>query len=296
MSSTRHTKCTNENLVFVKNVPQDMAKDTVPRVFVQYGAIECRNLYPNSQVTTLMVGFKTAHIARLAQEATEGMRLEHIILKVEIYNNYRSSRFLEDNGHDERPLNSEEAHDDTVGLQDSVSDLVQYPALGQERNAGRDLGATTKGKSRADVAMDMHSPATLNPPTILSVPPEGRMIGPTTPVHIAPDQPQRLKSPTFEQIHSLGNSPTEPHLSRGVSSTSSVTGPATPDNQVYGIIAAHDTMKCEYSATRTQPAQVLEHHSDSWIPVDTTTRLRQQHSQNCSFCQLGKRVQKYSYK
>lgn len=67
-----------EHLIFVKNVPADVARAAGPlmEMFARYGPTRIKNVYPTSDITTVVVSFPTLDEAIDAQEGTDGMRLE----------------------------------------------------------------------------------------------------------------------------------------------------------------------------------------------------------------------------
>ena len=112
----------NEHLVFVKNVPSDLAKkNMIPKLFAQYNPIGFKNVYPHSNITTVVVTFATRREAARAQEETDQTRLENVILRVEGYKKTRSVRYLRDKGQAIRPLGTVE-EDDT---EDSEEDYAE---------------------------------------------------------------------------------------------------------------------------------------------------------------------------
>jgi hypothetical protein len=102
----------NEHLVFVKNVPSDLAKkNAIPKLFAQYNPIGFKNVYPHSNITTIVVTFATRREAAHAQKETDQTRLENVILRVEGYKKIQSVRYLRDKGQAIRPLGTVEEYD-----------------------------------------------------------------------------------------------------------------------------------------------------------------------------------------
>ena len=52
-------KAANEHLIFVKNVPGYIETDELKRMYESYNPTSLKNVYPNSNVTTIVVGFRT---------------------------------------------------------------------------------------------------------------------------------------------------------------------------------------------------------------------------------------------
>jgi hypothetical protein len=95
-----HTKpngpAKDEHLIFVKNVPAYLATEAVPELFARYRPDRIKNVYPKSDITTVVVGFATQEKASQAQQETDGMRLENVVLRVEMYSKHRSVRYLQE--------------------------------------------------------------------------------------------------------------------------------------------------------------------------------------------------------
>lgn len=72
-------------LIFVKNVPQDSAS-SIANIYTQYEPLDVKNLYPTSQITTMMIALPTAEIAATALRCTDGMKVDNTIISVERYN------------------------------------------------------------------------------------------------------------------------------------------------------------------------------------------------------------------
>ena len=72
-------------LIFVKNVPQDSAS-SIASIYTQYEPLDVKNLYPTSQITTMMIALPTAEIAATALRCTDGMKVDNTIISVERYN------------------------------------------------------------------------------------------------------------------------------------------------------------------------------------------------------------------
>ncbi|KAH7381398.1 hypothetical protein DE146DRAFT_285297 [Phaeosphaeria sp. MPI-PUGE-AT-0046c] len=97
------TKFKDEHHIFVKNVPADLGTAAVPNLFEHYKPTRIKNVYPTSNITTIVVTFATHEEAQQAQEDIDGMRLEHVVLRVEMYNKRRSIRYLKETRNTHRP-------------------------------------------------------------------------------------------------------------------------------------------------------------------------------------------------
>jgi hypothetical protein len=142
---------TNEHLIFVKNVPQYLAKDEVPKRFIQYNSIGVKNVYPHSHITTVVISFATKHEAERAQRETDQMRLDNVVLHVEGYNKSQSVRYLRDKGHANRPLGAVE-EDDTRYYEEEAQEEASIYTPPLEPVAAKDPKIASQGSTWAHIA------------------------------------------------------------------------------------------------------------------------------------------------
>jgi hypothetical protein len=147
---------TNEHLIFVKNVPQYLAKDEVPKRFIQYNSIGVKNVYPHSHITTVVISFAAKHEAERAQRETDQMRLDNVVLRVEGYNKSQSVRYLRDKGHASRPLGAVE-EDDTGNYEEDTQEeasiyipplepvVVKYPKIASQGTTWAHIAGKQRG-------------------------------------------------------------------------------------------------------------------------------------------------------
>jgi hypothetical protein len=147
---------TNEHLIFVKNVPQYLAKDEVPKRFIQYNSIGVKNVYPHSHITTVVISFAAKHEAERAQRETDQMRLDNVVLRVEGYNKGQSVRYLRDKGHASRPLGAVE-EDDTGNYEEDTQEeasiyipplepvVVKYPKIASQGTTWAHIAGKQRG-------------------------------------------------------------------------------------------------------------------------------------------------------
>ncbi|KAF2027134.1 hypothetical protein EK21DRAFT_91789 [Setomelanomma holmii] len=83
----------DEHLIFVKNVPNSISS-SIPTLFAPYSPLRVKNVYPHSDITTIVLGFRTQAAASIAQQETDGMRWENVVLRVEGYSKMRSVRYV----------------------------------------------------------------------------------------------------------------------------------------------------------------------------------------------------------
>ncbi|KAH9879553.1 hypothetical protein IAQ61_001371 [Plenodomus lingam] len=94
----------DENHVFVKNVPQYLAKVTIPQLFEEYNLTSTKNNYPAGQITTMVFGFRNRDDARRAQEAHHNRLIDGVQLHVELYQDRKSVRYLRETADQKRLL------------------------------------------------------------------------------------------------------------------------------------------------------------------------------------------------
>jgi hypothetical protein len=219
MPTANNTRRANEHLVFVKNVPGYLAKDTIPKLFVQYNPIGVKNVYPRSSITTVVISFATKREALHAQQETDQMRLDNVILRVEGYNKQQSVRYLRDQGQANRPLGSvegddTECYDEPFALQEASADTPP-----PEPVAAKDPKIASAGTTWAHIAGNQ--PGTVQPtvPAIHEANEEADApTPPKTPVHTprlpvaVPDFTRMSKFPPLMAQNAL--LPTPPSLSQ----------------------------------------------------------------------------------
>ncbi|KAJ4345976.1 hypothetical protein N0V95_005841 [Ascochyta clinopodiicola] len=126
------------HLIFVKNVPQESCS-SVASLYTQYRPLRIKNLYPSSQITTLMIALPTADIAASALHRTDGLKFDNMVLSVERYNAKQSTvarrdtRRLRDGGADagDERFGADEREEDEVpeGWEDEGKTLVDDEAV-----------------------------------------------------------------------------------------------------------------------------------------------------------------------
>ncbi|KAJ5063541.1 hypothetical protein J3E74DRAFT_287830 [Bipolaris maydis] len=102
------TRVSNERLIFVKNVPSYVDDDQVAELFSPYRPVSYKNIYKGSSITTIVVGFRTTGDAARAQRETDGRCLGSAIIKVEMYEQRRSIRYIRDHGNNSTPWDVEQ--------------------------------------------------------------------------------------------------------------------------------------------------------------------------------------------
>ena len=88
------TRASNERIVFVKNVPSYVPSDQIAELFAPYKPLSIKNIYKGSSITTIVVGFGSRSDAVRAQRNTDGKSLGSAVIKVEMYEQRRSLRYI----------------------------------------------------------------------------------------------------------------------------------------------------------------------------------------------------------
>jgi hypothetical protein len=197
MPRPQHTKAKEEHLIFVKNCPADLATGPLLDLFERYDPIRIKNVYPNSDITTVVVSFPTYDEACYAQEDTDGIRLENVVLRVEMFDKYRSVRYLREERGVNRPLGAVGDDDDEVGYIAPKYSLEaeDFPDMEPAAPAKQGNG----GNTWAQIARKVH-------PSGMAPLPAPRAV--TTLKH--PAAVNESPSATKATIATTNNAPTEP--------------------------------------------------------------------------------------
>ncbi|KAG9187599.1 hypothetical protein G6011_05470 [Alternaria panax] len=291
------SKAPNEHLIFVKNVPGYLATDEIRILFAKYNPASVKNVYPNSNVTTVVIGFRTKDEAAHAQAGTDQTRLAHVILKVEMYNQRQSVRYLRDRGQVLRPRGA--AQDDEAGYFDEE--------LGQEEGSvftpptelyvAKDPITAPQGTTWADIAGNRRALVD-EAPTMLEV--DSLATTESTPIstpHLSIAVPQELFAPGLEHknfshtppaVVSLGYSTPEalaipPPLSSRSTTTSSADDIGKRVRRLGDITSWETVAQWANESSGHKPARFPAE------PLDTTARIQAMHCRSCAFCQLRDR-------
>ncbi|KAF2849595.1 hypothetical protein T440DRAFT_469340 [Plenodomus tracheiphilus IPT5] len=90
MSVPLRVRKSDENQVFMRNVPQHMARTTIPRLFSEFNPTSEKIIYPQSRYTTMVFRFRNKDDAQRAREANNNRRLGGVVLSVELYQERKS--------------------------------------------------------------------------------------------------------------------------------------------------------------------------------------------------------------
>jgi hypothetical protein len=284
-------KAANEHLIFVKNVPGYIGTDAIRGIFEKYNPMSVKNVYPNSNVTTVVVGFRTKAEATRAQEETDQTRLSNVVLKVEMYNQRQSVRYLRDQGQANRPLgmvkdDEAEYFDEEPSQEDAP---VSTPPL--EPYVARDFTVAPQGTTWADIAGNRLAPVKEAPKMGGADSTTTAPCTPTSTPRMPIAVPQKLFAPSHQQSET---SPPPAAVSLGYSTPDAVAIPPPLSGR------STDTSSTDEMEERvrkfgeivnwqavTQWATESSNYRDARgevEPFDTTARIRARHRRDCLFC------------
>jgi hypothetical protein len=266
-----------EHLIFVKNVPADVAITALPKMYEQYDPLRFKNVYPNGDITTLVVGFRTYEEASYAQQETDGMRFENVVLRVEMYSNHRSVRYLREARNSHRPLGTsadcEEEEEETAPEPEYI---LPFGKTKQE-TTGRTTWARIAGKTGALGMMPL-------PP-----PPRARETQHSTLSRGTPVSTPSLKM-TVPYIVAFSKAD---ETDSGATLTDSF--PQRSSHTTTFEVSGYEREVEDNQKIKKRPVtsnvEDLVHTSlfAEWEPIDSTKRFAQRHCRDCAFCKLCER-------
>lgn len=291
MPPTLQPKAAEKHLIFVKNIPTYMARSTIPALYNEYGAFNVKNVYPESSITTAVVSFRTKDEAARAQEETDGMRLNDVILRVEMYERHRSVRFLRGNGQANRPLSVTE-EEDSAGSQEEVpydtnTAYTSPPKLVMPGLPDNAPGGTTWAR----IAAIKSARITKIPPNEPEAhPPEDPATASSTPaatprIKVAVPHITFPPGPAHPSPHPPKASPDQPHYPDSAAVLSS---PTNTGGTQYETELGVDRELNKLLDTMSLAGDVRQNVA-AWEPIDTTELIRWRHCQGCYFCKLRMR-------
>jgi hypothetical protein len=277
MPQTSNLGAKEEHLVFVKNVPADLATATIPDLYARYKPLRVKNVYPKGDITTIVLAFRTFKTASQAQQDTDGLCLDNVVLRVEMYSQHRSIRYLREVRTSSRPLNVVD-EDDNAEFEESSAYAVEdgYKFHSEQVYQGNTGAATWAQIARHDRQRDTRPlPATAiasHPQCSITVE-EATIWMPTTTIAV----PRIPAVPKTDDGHS-GIAGTD-ETSVGSSYTSSAR-----------IVGFEGDVEDKCQTTRLAPDNQANKELSSifalWEPIDTNERIRQHHCRDCTFCQM----------
>lgn len=293
------TRASNDRLVFVKNVPSYVADNQVAELFSPYRPVSYKNIYKGSSITTIVVGFRTMSDAARAQRETDGRCLGSAIIKVEMYEQRRSIRYIRDHGYNSTPWDVEEEEEEECEAEQPDEEVLPkevtvhfsplYPAPVK-------LSSTaTQGTTWAHIASNQRIQGVAKAPAITkadSVPsPASTLIATpqiSTAIPVKPIEPEaQVAEPSSPVVA----------VSPGDTTTIAISEPPTRDEPSSN--GTHES-ETEYQIMRWSGILRWAQHSGSdgiqemqsrpFVPIDTTVRIRQIHCRDCAFCKSMERV------
>ena len=314
-----NTRSQNSHLIFVKNVPGDLANEGIPKLFDEYKPLVIKNIYPHSSVTTMVLSFRSRAEAIRAKEGGQDKRLGNAVLRTEMYEDRRSIRFNRGQGQAKGKANNNES-DDTEDAEapaytirnkprskkglvaakapNTVADkswakVASKPRI-EERSEFPDLPTNSHGNLEADLNLNPTDSANPVPPED-AVPEDGNHDS-----SLAADAPHEQPTPQGSDMDDGDSDETVYQTSHNTSlftapdTTAIDTAPSTSHNtpeKADGKEVLSGDSRRETINTQQPPINIsFEYdsnarnmHSPSQIS-DTTRRIRANHQVCCSFC------------
>lgn len=321
MLNRRPIKASNEHLVFAKNVPQYMAGQ-ITQLFNHYKPTSVRNIYPRSDMTTLVFTFGSQFDAECAQRETDLLRIDYVVLKVETYNDKQSVRALRAKRRARRPvgrvLGRYEADDAGEHGEEKEEEDAEIESVAERSDtpidtgfsthplpAGNPMAGAATGLTWANIAaIKEPRPAALTDTTVdtnlleidttHTTTPQKSHLNLNPPLHDTPasDATSVTVKPA-PRINFLAN-----HSPSSISTASPNNNGNNGNNEGDGddsdgaIPLAHPTSAFNLPGSTEPLASML-----SYFPADSAEYVRESHCQVCSFCQYlaARKVQCYGW-
>ncbi|KAH8722971.1 hypothetical protein GQ44DRAFT_774495 [Phaeosphaeriaceae sp. PMI808] len=273
------SKVKEEHLIFVKNVPGYMAKSVIPDLYEEYEPLRVKNVYPDGNITTVVVAFQSYEEARYAQQATDGMFLEDVVLRVEMYSKHLSVRFLRE-GRNTKQVKNLKVRTKEVDVEDwSWEDSIDpgEPVKEQENEPGNPQKQAAG--TWAEVAKKARQPGIrIFPASIIS--PSQKHVSAVKEVDEVTVIPSTVRASSASTADNASSEITE---TRRTSSDIPITLSSNSSGSEKDIAAN------SRSPTAIRPTMVSREISAAWEPIDSTERIRQRHCADCSFCKMRMR-------
>lgn len=267
-----------EHLIFVKNVPADLAIVALPRMYEQYDPVRFKNVYPNGDITTLVVGFHNHEEASYAQQETDGMRFDNVVLRVEMYSKHRSVRYLKEARHSHRPLG---AIDDYIEEEEEEATpepeyVLPFGPTKQE-TTGPTTWARVAGKAGALGMMPLLPPA------------GARHRRHPTPSGVTPVSTPSLKVAVsyITALRKTDETDSEVTLTDSLPQRSPHTAFFGANGYEGDVEDNRKIKKRPVAAKKSVPVRTSLFAP--WEPIDSTKQFSQRHCRNCTFCKLRER-------
>ncbi|KAL5114503.1 hypothetical protein ACEQ8H_007593 [Pleosporales sp. CAS-2024a] len=276
-----------EHLIFVKNVPAYMVDKAIVHLYNQYDPVRFKNVYPDSDITTIVVGFRTHDTAVQAQQETDGLRLETVVLRVELYTKQRSIRYLQDQRNKAKAPS--DANEDA-----EEEEEYQEPAREEEERHVLPLGhdAATSAPGRKTWARIIAGKQTTTYGMMPLPPPAKDIVSrPATPIHdqtakstptgqvAVPYMAHSNKADDSATVDSDTASNITSESSKGLSGDGAGYEGDVEDNKKIRKqrIAIESTLSIRESLFSTSES------------IDSSKLISERHARDCEFCQMRER-------
>lgn len=290
------TKFKDEHHIFVKNVPAALGISAVPRLFEQYEPTRIKNVYPTSNITTIVVTFGTYEEAEQAQEDIDGTRIDNVVLRVEMYDKRRSLRYLKDTGTRNTPRRSthrphfaqveEEYEDEYEGDGEYEEPVYVRPAATQPQvSPGTTTWANIVGNNRGNGMAPLPAPANAvqpRDPTPMFAPANDHNAEYANDIH-EPVGPHNNDNATQSEHGSIEVLPPSWETASLADSTTSPTDSELIriTQEIVPILEAEAKAQAQAKTKEVPRTSIVV----PWESFDSTERLVQRHCRDCVFCQ-----------
>lgn len=258
-----------------------------------------------------MVGFKTKQEATCAQQETDGMKLDNVILQVEMYNKTQSVRFLRerrgvdvqvdgddgDDGDDDDDDDDIDGNEVELGCEDEDSN-VEFKEMNLEKEKQKSLELADRCEGRVGTIGTLWAhvaarPRAANASFALNGPGEyASKTSAVVEVNEATVPVDDWYTAAYTPLHGLESRPTTGESEPG-SRTSSLGQCHYGKEAETGGNATEEPRYSQEIVSRAQvepgainsESQVEKRRMLAW-PVDTTVHIQQRHCVTCPFCQM----------
>ncbi|KAF1911957.1 hypothetical protein BDU57DRAFT_542569 [Ampelomyces quisqualis] len=276
MPRAQSTKAKDEHLIFVKNVPADLAIAAIPHLYAQFEPTRIKNVYPNGDITTVVVGFETHEEATQAQQETDGIRLENVVLRVEMYSKHRSVRFLRETRTSHRPHGAvDEDYEELVEEMEQSEYVLPF---------GHSQGHAP-GTTWARIVGNKKNGTGMTPLPAAAVP--------ATPQPTLNDENQTPEStPILEVAFPCFNTVTNTKVADPDLASTGNVQPRSPRTSSTEIAGYEGDVEDNQKARKRQPTRgkvdmaVRTSIFAPWHLVNTSRNISQRHRRDCLFCKM----------
>ncbi|KAL6154225.1 hypothetical protein ACJBU6_07503 [Exserohilum turcicum] len=294
------TRASNERLVFVKNVPSYVPEDQIAELFAPYKPLSIKNIYKGSSITTIVVGFGSRSDAVRAQRNTDGKSLGSAVIKVEMYEQRRSLRYIKGQeqanlassaGEEEGPEQHEEEDKEEEEEEEEAQEEARpyFPPLEPVRI--KTPNAIPRGITWARIAGTQFAQGAISTPANLKA--DDAQTPSSTPIR-TPQTPVDMPIKPFNPKDQAPDSPSPAPMSLGDATPDAIFVPPTLD----ALSNADGESEAEYGLRRwTEILGWAQNNTGDNTyathapaePFGTTARIQYRHSRDCAFCRKRER-------